>query len=146
MDGTFVEAPKQHHSREENAQMKQGTIPQRFTSDSPVGSHKDTDARWAKKNQETHYGYKNHVLADSDTKLILDYEVTDASVHDSIPCLDLMPPEPLYSGQEVHMDSAYVGSKHNPIFEDLTERGFDPQICEKGVRNHPLTPVQRFRN
>jgi hypothetical protein len=57
-----------------------------------VGRHKDTDARWAKKGNVDHFGYKNHVLIYSDTKLIFDYTVTSASVHDSIPCLDLMPP------------------------------------------------------
>jgi hypothetical protein len=63
------------------------------------------------------------VLADSDMKLILDDEVTDAAVHDSIPCLDLMPPESLYPGQEIHMDSAYLDSEHNLIIDDLKERG-----------------------
>jgi IS5 family transposase len=111
-----------------------------------VGSHKDTDARWAKKNEEKHFGYQNHVFADSETKLILDDEVTDAAVHDSIPCLEVVPPEPLYPGQDIYLDSAFVGSEHNPIFDDLKERGFNPQICEKGVRNHPLTPLQRFCN
>jgi IS5 family transposase len=142
MDGTFVEVPKQHNSRTENDQIKRGSIPERFTSDPHVGCHKDTDARWTKKNDEKHFGYKNHVLVDSDTKTILDYEVTDAAVHDSIPCLEVVPPEPLYPGQEITLDSAYVGSEHNPILEDLKERGFNPQICEKGVRNYPLTPLQ----
>jgi IS5 family transposase len=87
MDGTFVDVPKQHNSREENDQIKRGSTPTRF-SDPHVGCHKDTEARWAKKGNEKHFGYKNHVLSDSDTKLILDYEVTEASVHDSIPCLD----------------------------------------------------------
>jgi HEPN domain-containing protein len=35
------------------------------------------------KNDEVHYGYKDHVKADKDNKLIVDYTVTDASVHDS---------------------------------------------------------------
>jgi IS5 family transposase len=146
MDGTFVEAPKPRNSRTENDQIKRGEIPERFSSDPHVGNHKDTDARWGRKGDEKYFGYKNHVLADSDTKIILDYEVTDASVHDSIPCLEVVPPQPLYLGQEIYLDSAYLGSEDNPIFKDLKERGFDPQICEKGVRNHPLTPLQRFCN
>ncbi|MDR2705921.1 MAG: transposase, partial [Planctomycetaceae bacterium] len=48
-DGTFVEVPRQHNSSYENEQIKQGKIPERFLSDPHVGSHKDTDARWAKK-------------------------------------------------------------------------------------------------
>ncbi|MDR2755675.1 MAG: transposase [Planctomycetaceae bacterium] len=119
MDGTFVEVPKRHNSRDENAQIKRYSIPKRFTSEPHVGCHKDTDARWAKKNEEKHFGYKNHVLADSENKTILDYEVTDTSVHDSIPCLEVVPPEPAYEGQEFHGDAAYIGSEHNPIQEDL---------------------------
>jgi hypothetical protein len=92
------------------------------------------------------FDLENHVLVDSETKLISDYEVTAASVHDSIPCLDLVPPEPLYEGQEFIADSAYLGSQHNPIQEDLKERKFSLQIIEKGVRDHPLTPLQRFWN
>jgi hypothetical protein len=53
---------------------------------------------------------------------------------------------PLYAGQEFIADSAYLGSQHNPIQEDLKERKFSPQIIEKGVRNHPLPPLQRFWN
>ncbi|MCX5873056.1 MAG: transposase, partial [Deltaproteobacteria bacterium] len=41
------------------------------------------DARWAKKNQEKHYGYKNHVNVDEANKLVQNYAVSDAAVHDS---------------------------------------------------------------
>jgi len=44
---------------------------------------KDIDARWTKKNDETHYGCKDHVKADAATKLITFFKVTDASVPDS---------------------------------------------------------------
>ncbi|MDR1962615.1 MAG: hypothetical protein LBQ50_02420 [Planctomycetaceae bacterium] len=39
-----------------------------------------------------------------------------------------------------------IGSEQNPIQEDLQERGFTSQICEKGVRNNLLTSFQRFCN
>lgn len=41
------------------------------------------DARWTKKNEENHYGYKNHVNADETHKRVQSYAVTDAAVHDS---------------------------------------------------------------
>lgn len=41
--------------------------------------HKDVEARWTKKRQETHYGYKQHVKADVKSKLIDTYVVTDKS-------------------------------------------------------------------
>ena len=47
-------------------------------------AQKDIDARWTKKNNNTFYGYKNHVKADTKTKLIEEYTVTDASVHDCL--------------------------------------------------------------
>ena len=31
---------------------------------------KDVDARWTKKNEENHYGYKNHINADGAHKLV----------------------------------------------------------------------------
>ena len=44
---------------------------------------KDVDARWTKKNAEVHYGDKNNLKADAQSKLIERYAVTDASMHDS---------------------------------------------------------------
>ena len=46
-------------------------------------AHKDTDARWTKKGGQNHYGYKNPINIDKDTKLIASHACTDASVHDS---------------------------------------------------------------
>lgn len=43
-------------------------------------AQKDMDARWTKKGNETHYGYKNHVAADVKTKLIRDYRVTSGCI------------------------------------------------------------------
>lgn len=45
--------------------------------------HKDTDARWTKKNDATFYGYKNHINADEKHKRIQRDSVTHAAVHDS---------------------------------------------------------------
>ncbi|MDR3110939.1 MAG: transposase, partial [Planctomycetaceae bacterium] len=146
MDSTFVEVPVQRNTREQNAQIKNGIVPAEFIADPRVGSHKDTDARHAKKGDEEHFGYKNHVLVDTETKYSLDYTVTAASVHDSMECLDLMPPVPRCEGEESYADSAYVGSERNPIQSDLKERGFTVQVCEKGIRNNPLTFWQRLCN
>jgi IS5 family transposase len=44
---------------------------------------KDTGARRAKKNNEVHYGYKNHVKVDKKNKIITKRKVTGAEVHDS---------------------------------------------------------------
>lgn len=94
IDATFVEAPKQRNTKEENKQIKEGKGKDLWNpedgdnekeqkSKKAKKSHKDIDARWTKKRGENHYGYKNHVKADKRTKLIERYHTTDASVHDS---------------------------------------------------------------
>jgi IS5 family transposase len=143
VDGSFVEVPRQRNTKEENAQIKQGEIPESLSSNPHVLSQKDTDAEWAKKGDEVHFGYKDHVAIDDEYKLIRGYGVTGAATHDSEPYLDLMPKEPAYPDQEAFADSAY---KSKEIDAKLTERGFVPEIHEKGYRNHPLTEVQKESN
>lgn len=53
-------------------------------------AQKDTDARWTKKNKQNYYGYKSHNAVDAKSKLIKNYDVTDASVHDSNRCGELL--------------------------------------------------------
>lgn len=139
IDASFVDVPRQRNSREENAEIKQGKVPESFQQNENRMEQKDVAARWAKKGQEVHYGYKNHVKADRTTKLIEDYEVTDASVHDSQTVEDLVE-----TGDGiVHADSAYTGEAIETILEGHGVKG---EICEKGYRNHPLTKAQKKRN
>ena len=62
--GTIVEDPKQRNSRDENKKIKNGETPEEWQK--PENAHKlaqkDTDARWTKKNNEVHYGYKDQRL------------------------------------------------------------------------------------
>jgi IS5 family transposase len=143
VDGSFVEVPKQRNTKDENEQIKKGEIPETLSKNPHVLSQKDCDARWAKKGNETHFGYKDHAVVDEEYKFIRDYEVTDASVHDSQPYLKVMPMESAYLDQETFADSAYVGEK---IDTELKKRGFLPMICEKGYRNKPLTDEQKKFN
>ena len=118
IDATFVDAPRQRNAHKL--------------------AQKDTDARWAKKNNETHYGYKDHVKCDAESKLITDYQVTDAAVHDSNCCTDMLDEK----DKAFYSDSAYAGEK---IASNLPE-GCENHICEKGARNHPLTEEQKASN
>jgi IS5 family transposase len=84
IDASFVEAPRQRNSKEENALIKkEGAAPKQWEESPGKLAQKDVDARWTKKNNQTYYGYKNHTKVDSESKLISNYLVTDASVHDS---------------------------------------------------------------
>lgn len=150
IDATFVEAPRQRNTREENRQIKAGQGKDLWNledGDSEKDkeykkhkkSHKDVDARWVKKRGERHYGYKNHVKADKKTKLIETYHTTDACVHDSNVIKPLI--EGSDRGQDLYLDAGYEAKE-----DVVKENGMNPIICEKGHRNHPLTDEQKRNN
>lgn len=58
-------------------------VPEKWKEKSYKVCRKDIGARWTKKNFVIFYGYKNNIKADIKTKLIEEYAVVDASVHDS---------------------------------------------------------------
>jgi transposase, IS5 family len=83
------------------------------SSNKPRGSDAKTrrsrDGTWAKKGNETHFGYKLHQKTDIDYCLIREIETTTASVHDSQ--IDLSA-----EGEVVLRDKGYFG---------VTAKGFD---------------------
>ncbi len=140
VDATFVEAPRQRNTREENRQIKEGKTPEEWDRPENVSKirQKDTDARWMTKNKERHFGYKDHVKVDADSKLITAYSVTDASIHDSQELIELIDEK----DQVLYADSAYSG---NPIADKLPKE-IKNQIHEKGYRNRPLSEEQKAEN
>jgi IS5 family transposase len=133
--------PRQRNSREENKQIKECKVPGEWLENRHKLSQKDIDARWTKKNNETFYGYKNHIKSDQKSKLIEKYTVTDASVHDSTPVPDIM--EEKDAGQEMYGDSAYTG----PTVEAaISKNKMKNCTHEKGYRNKPLTEEQKTNN
>lgn len=142
VDASFVEAPRQRNSREENEAIKAGETPAEWQKNPHKLCQKDTQARWARKGEETHYGYKSHVLCDRASKLITSYEVTDAAVHDSVP-LGKLTSGGRCRGQALYGDSAYRSAN---IEKTLRRRKIESQIHEKGYRNAPLTKRQITRN
>lgn len=143
VDATFVEAPRQRNSREENGQIKAGTGPADWSANKQ--RQKDVEARWTKKNQETHYGYKNHVNADEAHKLVREYAVTHAAVHDSQVFDELLDQTTDEDGHKraVYADSAYRSQAQE---EKLAADHLPSQICEKGKRGQPLTDTQKAAN
>src|SRR3981189_3854409 len=83
IDASIVLVPTQRNSRDENAELQAGRTPAGWKQKPAKVRQKDPDARWTKKHGKSFYGYKNHVNADAKNKLIRQYDVTDASVHDS---------------------------------------------------------------
>lgn len=147
IDATFVEVPKQRNTREENALIKGGQTPDAW--DKPEAEakrrQKDTDARWTKKNDEKHYGYKNHINADEGNKLIQSYSVTQAAVHDSQVFDELLDQTTDVNGNKraVYADSAYRSEAQE---QRLVDADIESQVCEKGTRGKPLTEEQKQSN
>ena len=142
IDASFVEAPRQRNTREENKHIKEtGTAPEKWKEKPHKLCQKDTDARWTKKNHTTFYGYKNHVKSDTKTKLIEEFEVTDASVHDSQAIEGLLTEKD--EGQPLYADSAYTGGEQEKIYK---KKKVINKVNEKGYRNKPLTEGQKANN
>jgi len=86
IDASFVIAPRQRNTRDENEQIKQGAGNKLWNDNPHKKCHKDVDARWTKKRDETFYGYKQHTKVEKRNKIILSYDTTSAEVHDSKVC------------------------------------------------------------
>lgn len=141
IDASFTVAPRQRNTREENKKIKEGKGDDLWNDKPNKKKHKDTDARWTKKNGETFYGYKNHAKVDTKSKFIDKYKVTDASVHDSQALDDLLEEED--KGQDFYADSAYTGEDQEKIIDKYE---MNNKVHEKGYRNKPLTDQQKANN
>ena len=142
IDASFVEVPRQRNNRDDNKHIKEtGTAPKDWKKNPNKLAQKDVNARWTKKNNTTYFGYKNHVKTDSKSKIITDYTVTDASVHDSQTIEELLTKKD--EGQELYADSAYTGEKQEEIYR---KKKVIPKINEKAYRNKPLTESQKAKN
>jgi transposase, IS5 family len=141
VDATIVSAPKQHNTREEDEAIKAGKTPQGWEENPAKNAQKDKDARWTKKNEESFYGYKNHVSVDRKHKLVRRYAETEASVHDSQKLDEVL--DKSNTSNEVWADSAYRSVETEA---KLKERGFKSRIHRRAARNHPLSDRQKAAN
>jgi transposase, IS5 family len=137
LGASFVQVPKQRNGRDDNQAIKAGETPTKWKDLPAKLRQKDINARWTKKNNETYYGYKNHINVDNNAKLIRSYKVTDASVHDSQVFTALI--DPHNTNADVYADSAY----RSATFEaELKEAGYRSKVHFKAHRNKPLTQQQ----
>lgn len=139
VDATLVKAPIQRNSREENAQIKEGEVPADWPDNKR--SQKDTEATWTTKHGKHHYGYKNHIKVDSGSKLIDEFEVTTASVHDGQVLVELL--DETDQGQPIYADSAYYSEENRKA---LKRRKIGCMIQKRGSRYVTLTAKQQIAN
>lgn len=140
VDASIVEVPIQRNSRDENKQLKEGDVPGDW-SDNKL-RQKDTDARWVTHNGKSAFGYKNHIKADTKTKLITAYKATTANIHDS-EVLEYLLNKKEDSTQPLYADSAY---RSEAMEKACLKKGIISCIHEKGYRGNPLTKRQQQRN
>lgn len=163
VDSTFVEAPHRRNlTKEQSEALKahkkygkelpfelnketvyetESVLPEEDRTLTHKLRQTDLDAAWAKKNEETHFGYKDHVVVDASTKLIIAHEVTAANVHDSQKLVDVVPE----GTESVYDDAGYVGEE---IDKRLKEKCPDVEhfTAKKGQKNKPLTKEQKEYN
>ena len=141
VDATIVPVPRQRNSRDENEAVKAGTTPEDWEKHPAKNRQKDKDARWTKKHGRSYFGYKNHVNVDARHKLMRDYEVSDARVHDSQKFDELL--NKGNTSSDVYADSAYRSAETE---QKLKARGFRSRIHKRGRRNRPLTEAEQRAN
>lgn len=140
VDASFVDAPRQRNSRDENEQIKSGKRPEGFEENTAKGRQKDCHARWSKKKNEVHFGYKTHVKVDAKSKLIVKGITTAGNVHDSQVFQNLVDAE----DEAVFADSAYQSEENEKhVLKPCDSEDF---IMFKGKRGKPLNAEEKATN
>jgi len=139
VDASIVRVPIQRNSREENARIKEGEIPDDWSESKR--RQKDVQARWSARPHQHAYGYKNHISVDTKHKLIRDYAVTDESVHDSRVFGELL--DETNTSRDVWADSAY---RSEDALVELKQRRYREHLQRKGCRNQKMTDWEKRGN
>jgi IS5 family transposase len=101
-------------------------------------------ARWTKKNDESFYGYKNHVGVDKAHKLIRKCDATDAVVHDSQKLDEVL--DLSNTGKEVWASArearrSWQRSQREPVVRcKKMDMDFEVMLLSKGTRFEPRGP------
>lgn len=139
IDATLVPAPRQHFTKEDREQLKQGAMPADWRP--AKRRQKDMDATWTKKHGKSHYGYKLSINVDKRYKVIRKIETDTASTHDSQHFDAVLDPD--NTSRDVYADKGYPSRERE---EKLKALGYRNHIQRKGARNHPLSACQQRRN
>ena len=131
-DASFIEADvgKKRYYKEKKAEKKGEEI----EYSEKQKQHIDRDGSFAVKNQQIHFGYKNHTKLDVDHHLIRDYAVTTARLHDGD--VDLVKKGDVAA----YRDKGYFGKK-------LHASGVEDKTMKRGTRAGKLNGgEQKYNN
>ena len=73
--------PKQSNRQEENKEIRANRLLDGWSESPKRFQQKDLDARWVKKHDINHYGYKNSIYTDAEHGFIKRFVVTPANIH-----------------------------------------------------------------
>jgi IS5 family transposase len=102
-------------------------------------SRVDPDARWAKKGAKAYFGYKLHLAADEDRRIVRAHRVTAANVNDC----QMGPALVQADGGAHYADKGYPSE---PLRRKLAGYGLADGIMQLGTKHRPLRPAERRRN
>lgn len=99
-------------------------------------TRRSRDGTWAKKGNETHFGYKLHQKTDIDYHIIREIETTTASLHDSQVDLSV-------EGELVFRDKGYFGAKAKGIDYTMRRRTTEAELEEHYKELNRLISILR---
>lgn len=125
MDATIVQVPRQRMKKEEKEEIKNGDIPQDWSSNK--ASQKDIDARYVIKYSKSkdkkdecisipYYGYKNHISTDCKYGFIRKSSVTAANIYDGHMLSEILDSD--NEDDKVYGDKAYNSQDNQKILRD----------------------------
>jgi transposase, IS5 family len=103
-----------------------------------VSSGTDTDGRWISKGGELRYGYKKHVLTDTEG-MILGVHTTAANVNEIANLAEVLACADLPENIALYADKGYQSEKNRIL---LKERKLKNRILKKAKKNKPLTVLE----
>src|SRR5262245_35705326 len=131
VDASIVAAPKQRNTQAEKQALKEGRIPENWKTKPAKLRQKDRDARWTVKYTKAKpledgrkpvdlaipaFGYRNHISADRQHRLIRKWLVTDAAVHEGSRLGELL--DPANTASMVWADSGYRSKRNKALLRD----------------------------
>jgi IS5 family transposase len=141
IDASIVESPRQRTTKSEREELAAGKTPANWSA--AKSRQKDSDATWTVRNDRSYFGYKNHVQADSSTKLVSRYSVTTAGVHDSQVFEELLEAPNEGNCATVYADKAYYSAANEEI---LRKHKIKSHVLRRATRGNPLSEDVKAKN
>jgi hypothetical protein len=155
LNASILPVLRNHNTRDENAAIKRGEVPEDWAYKPAKRCQKDLDARWSEADQKTvrgtvfppnkhgknHYGYKNHMNVDRTHKLVRRCQVSDAAMHDG-QAVDHL----LMQGNTGLGTWADAACRSEEMKAKLRDRKLKSHTGRKGTRGKPVSEQAKASN